>query len=145
MENIHRKNSALVLYAGLALSVLVTLVPLLDLVTADSLTGHVRAAYPDWPPELVAADHDAIVSYLTVAGVLGVAGWLWTIRAAAGGRRVRALATTLFSLGACVALVNLTLSGGAYDRVVPVLYGTLWLLPVVAGAVVVARAWRRAA
>ncbi|MFG1947069.1 hypothetical protein [Nonomuraea sp. NPDC048826] len=131
------------LKAGLGLTVLATAVPLIDLVTLDSLTGHVRAAYPQWSADLVAMDRDAIVIALTVIGALGVAGWLVAIRAvAAGARWARVVTTVLFALGAVIALTTLSLSGGAYENVVPYLYGTLGALPVAAGAVAVARVWR---
>src|SRR5690606_17467234 len=122
------------LYLGLALSVVSALVPLVDVATVDSLGDHVRDAYPTWPEDLVAADRGAIAGSLAVIGVLGAAGWLWTIVGVRKHARwVRAVSTTLFALGACAALLTATLSGGAYTQVVPPLYSTLTALPVLVG------------
>lgn len=132
------------LWLGLALTVLVALVPLTDLVTADSLTTHVRDAYPDWSPATVRGDRDAITIYLVAVGALGALMWLWTIRMVShGGRGARALATFALTAGACGALTGLVLKAGAYDRVVPALYGALGLLPVLAGAAAVVPLWRQ--
>ncbi|WP_020580321.1 hypothetical protein [Actinopolymorpha alba] len=132
------------LYAGFVLSAIVTLVPLVDLVTADSVAGHVRRAYPDWTADLVSADRNAIVGYLTVVGVLGLVGWLWTIWAVTRHKRwAPAAVTVMFVLGVCVALLNLGFSGGAYTNVIPYTYGTLGLLPVIPGLVAVLRVWQR--
>jgi O-antigen/teichoic acid export membrane protein len=132
------------LKAGLALTVLVTLVVLADLATIDTLTAHVRAAYPQWPADLVAADRNAIAGYLIATGVLGAAGWLVILRGVARSRRwARPVATALFAVAALLALTNLGMGGAAYTVVVPYLYGTLSLLPVVAGAVALVRMWRR--
>jgi hypothetical protein len=68
----------------------------------------VREAYPGWP-----ADRNAIVVYLSAVGVLGIAGWLWTIRAVTKGKNwSRAATTGMFVLGTGIALLNLTFSGG---------------------------------
>lgn len=131
------------MYAGLALTAAATLVPLIDLVTVDSLTDHVRAAYPYWPADLVAGDRNAIVIYLSAIGLLGIAGWLWAIWAVAKHKRTARLVTTvMFVLGASIALIDLNFSEAAYDRVIPPLYGTLGLLPSLAGLVAVILVWR---
>jgi hypothetical protein len=129
------------LYAGLALTVAATLVPLVDLVTADTLTDHVRSAYPSWSADLVAKDRNAIVGYLAAVGVLGAACWLWAIRSV-GRRSMRRTVTVLFAVGACTLLFDLSYSGGAYDRIIPALYGVTGLLPALAGAVAVVQVWR---
>ncbi|MGW0435901.1 hypothetical protein ACWDV4_25580 [Micromonospora sp. NPDC003197] len=132
-----------VMYAGLALTAITTLVPLIDLVTADTLTDHVRAAYPNWPAETVALDRNAIVGYLVAVGVLGIAGWLWTIRGVTRHRSwARITATIMFALGAGTALLNLTFTGGAYDNVIPAQYSVPGLLPTLVGLVLVVLLWR---
>lgn len=126
------------MYAGVAVTATATLVPLIDLVTLDSLSTHVRAAYPHWPVSLVNADRNAIVIYLSIVGVLGLGGWAWAIRSAvARGHEARRVITILFVLGASVALFGLTFTGGAYDRVLPTSYGILGLLPSLAGLIAV--------
>ena len=132
-----------VMYAGLALTAIAALVPLVDVATVDSLAGHVREAYPGWSADLVAADRNAIVTYLSAIGVLGIAGWLWTIRAVAKGKkRARAATTGMFVLGTGIALYNLTASGGEYERIIPALYRVIGLLPSLAGLVAVILVWR---
>lgn len=134
------------LWLGLALTVLVALAPLIDLATADTLSAHVRDAYPDWGPATVRGDRDAITVYLVAVGALGAVMWLWTIRVVTRGRRgARALATFALAAGACVALSDLVLAGGRYDTVVPTPYGVLGLLPVAAGVAAVVPLWRRRA
>ncbi|GAB3141768.1 hypothetical protein GCM10027290_15040 [Micromonospora sonneratiae] len=131
------------MYAGLALTAITTLVPLIDLVTVDSLTDHVRTAYPDWPAATVALDRNAIAGYLVIVGVLGIAGWLWTILGVT--RRAnwaRTVSTVMFALGAGTALLNLTFTGGAYDNVIPARYSVPGLLPVLVGLVAVVLLWR---
>ncbi|ADD45818.1 hypothetical protein [Stackebrandtia nassauensis] len=137
------RRRAMVMYAGLAVSVLALAVPLIDLATADSLTAHVRAAYPDWSASLVAADHNAIIVYLSIVNGLGVVGWLSTIRGVTKGAKwARITGTILFGLGALVALYNVSATGGEYANVIPYPYSTLGLLPVVVGAAAVVMVWR---
>lgn len=133
-----------VMYVGLALTVLVTLAPFIDVMTADTISDHVREAYPDWPADNVTADRNAIVGYLGVVGALGVAGWLWTIRLVTRRtRRARLAATIMFTLGAITALTNVSYGSEAYTTFVPGLHGGLGLLPVLAGAFAVVRLWRQ--
>jgi hypothetical protein len=131
------------MYAGLALTVAATGLPLVDMVTVDSLAAHVRDAYPQWPTQLVNGDRNAIVIYLSAVGVLGLAGWLWAIRSVLTRKRnARRVTTVMFTLGTSVALFDLVFTGGQYDRVLPSLYGIVGLLPSLAG-LVAARSVRR--
>ncbi|MFD0559006.1 hypothetical protein FB566_4962 [Stackebrandtia endophytica] len=132
------------MYLGLALSVLATAIPLIDVATVDTLTEHVRDAYPQWPASLVAADHDAIIIYLSIVNGLGILGWLWAARGVGTGARwTKPVGVTLFSLGALMALVHLTVGGDGYQVIVPYAYGLAGLLPVIVGAVALAAIWRR--
>ncbi|MFF9347047.1 hypothetical protein [Streptomyces sp. NPDC014734] len=136
-----RRSTAM--YVGLALTALAALAPLLDIATVDTLSGHVRDAYPDWGPDDVAADRNAIAIYLVGTGVLGTLLWLLTIRGITAGRRwARAVTTTAFAAGMSVALMNLGLGGEKYDVIVPYAYGMTTLLPCVAGLVVLVSVWR---
>ncbi|MFB7918408.1 hypothetical protein, partial [Streptomyces sp. NPDC056061] len=122
------------MYVGLVLTALATLAPLLDIATVDTLSGHVRDAYPGWGPDQVAADRNAIAIYLVGTGVLGTLLWLLTIRGVTAGKRwARAVTTTAFAAGASVALLNLGLGGEAYDVVVPYAYGDTPVGPLTAG------------
>ncbi|MGW1192344.1 hypothetical protein [Streptomyces sp. NPDC002559] len=132
-----------VMYAGLALTAVTALAPLVDAATVDTIAGHVRAAYPDWGPGPVGQDRTAITAYLAVTGGLGVLLWLLAIRAVASGRRwARAAATSAWGAGVTLAMVNLGMGGERYEVIVPVGYGVLTLLPCVAGGVAVVRLWR---
>ncbi|MFJ2770526.1 hypothetical protein [Streptomyces sp. NPDC087300] len=133
-----------VMYAGLALTAVTAIAPLVDAATADTIAGHVRAAYPQWGPGPVGQDRTAITTYLAVTGGLGALLWLLTIRAVATGRRwARAAATAAWGAGVTVALVNLSAGGEQYKVIVPVGYGVLTLLPCVLGGAAVIRLWRR--
>ncbi|MFI0463613.1 hypothetical protein ACH347_05990 [Saccharopolyspora sp. 5N102] len=132
------------MYAGLALTAIATLAPLLDIATADTLSAHVREAYPNWPEELIAMDRNAIVGYLASIGVLGTAAWLWTIQGVRKQTRwSRPVSTTMFALGATTALMNLTLAGGEYAKVIPPLHATLGTLPALAGLATITILWRQ--
>ncbi|MBL1068137.1 hypothetical protein [Streptomyces sp. 7-21] len=132
------------LYTGLALTVLATLAPLIDIATIDTLTSHVRDAYPDWGPDLVAKDRNAIATYLVATSALGIPLWLVTIRALTTGKRwARTAATLAFAAGTFTALLNLSLSGEHYDVIVPYQHGTLTLLPCLAGLAAIVPLWRR--
>ncbi|MCT2586905.1 hypothetical protein [Actinophytocola gossypii] len=133
------------MYVGLGLTILATLVPVLDIATVDTLAGHVRDAYPDWGADDVRKDRDAIAIYLVGTGALGIVLWVLTIRAFTGGRRwARAAMTAACGAGLLVALTNLSLGGDHYDVVVPYGYGVLTLLPCLAGLVAVVSVWRPA-
>jgi hypothetical protein len=137
------RRPAFLFHLGLAVTALVTVAPLVDLFTVDSIAGHVRDAYPAWPAGSVAADRNAIAIYLAAVGVLGMAGWLWAIVLhVRGSRRTRLISTVLFVVGAVIALTDLSVGGESYDRIVPLSYGMAGLLPVLIGAVAVVELWR---
>lgn len=132
------------LYAGLLLTVLATLAPLIDVLTIDVISDHVRAAYPTWPQKSVLADRNAIAIYLAAVGVVGLAGWIYSLWGFARGKRwVRPVSTVLFLLGATIQLTGLSIGGEAYTTIVPPLYGTIGVLPSLAGLVAVVGLWRR--
>lgn len=129
--------------AGLILNVIAAVAPVVDVATIDTISGHVRAAYPGWGDALVAADRNAMVIYLVVTGVLGITSWLCVIWAVIAGKRwARAAAASALAAGVLVATVNLTLGGGQYDVILPAGYGVLTLLPSLAGLVAVVSLWR---
>jgi hypothetical protein len=131
------------LVAGLLLTVLATAAPLVDLATVDSIGDHVRSAYPDWSATEVGKDRTAITAYLVAVGVHGLVGWLTTLAGVNRGKRwTRWVGTTLFAVGATVALINVSVGGEAYKTIVPLLHGTLGLLPALAGLVAVVALWR---
>jgi MFS family permease len=131
-----------VMYAGMALTAALMLAPIVDAATVDSVAGHVRSAYPNWPDRLVAADRNAIVGWLGAVGLLGVAAWFWAILSARPGRRsARWVGTAMFTLGLVISLVDASVGGGPYHQIVPLTYGLLGLLPVAVGLVAVVLLW----
>lgn len=131
-----------IMYVGMALTAVLMVAPLVDMVTVDSIASHVRDAYPNWPDRLVALDRNAIVGWLGGVGLLGLGAWLWAILSARRGRRsARWVGTVMFTLGLVVALVDLSVGGGAYSQVIPLGYGLLGLLPVAVGLVAVVSLW----
>jgi len=134
------------LCAGLATTVLVALLPVLDVATVDSIGDHVRDAYPAWPADSVAADRAAITGYLVAVGLLGALGWAWTLRLLhRRPTRARTVGATLLVLGALTALTTLSYGGEAYDTIVPLPYGLLGLVPIGFGVAAVVRLWQHAA
>lgn len=129
--------------SGLVLTVIATLAPVVDMFTVDTISDHVRESYPDWGSALVDADRNAMVIYLVITGVLGILCWLFVIRAIIAGKRWARLAAAISLVAGTVgALVNLTLPGGEYDVILPIGYGTLTLLPCLAGLAAVFSLWR---
>jgi hypothetical protein len=134
------------LWLGLALTVAIGIVPLIDLATTDSLYTHVQDAYPDWPSNLVRGDRNAITIALEINAVLGVLTWLCTIWAVAAGKRwARRAITIAFLAGTSLALINQSFTGGQYDTVLPSAYGALGLVPSVAGLAALVMVWQRRA
>lgn len=92
------------MYAGLALTLVATIVPYVDRATVNTLADHIRAGIPYTEGRIDTAATTYLV-YLSVIGALGMAGRLWTIRAVQTGRRwARGVATAMFGIGTAVAL-----------------------------------------
>lgn len=131
------------MWTGLGLTVLAAVAPLLDLVTTGTIEAHVRATYPDWPDDWVQADATALVVGLGVIGVLGIVGWLITLRGTVRGRRwAPIVATVLWVLAVVITGYVAAAPTGAYDQLVPTGIGVLTALPCLAGLVAVVQLWR---
>jgi len=128
---------------GLALTIIATLIALMDPQQTDTIGQHVREAYPQWDASTVTTERTAILGWLVGTGVLGIVGWLtslWAVR-----RRKRwALwfVATWFALAVVTAGLTLGTGGAAYDVIVPTPLGLLSALPLVAGALAMFRIWR---
>lgn len=132
------------LQLGVGLQVLCLLLPLLDLWVFGSIERHVEAAYPEWDAGEVAMDRNAIVIGLLVTGVLGLAGWLVSLRAARRDRGVRATVTTLFLLGLTTLATVAGTGSDPYDQYVPLwLGGTILVLLALPGITAVLAVWFR--
>lgn len=131
------------MWVGLLLTAVAAMAPLIDIALTDSVAQHVREAYPGWGRGTVSTERNAIVGWLVITGLMGVAGWLLAIRGASGGsHRTRRLAVTMLLLGAALALLNLTAAGEQYDVIVPTTFGALTATPVAEGVVAVGQLWR---
>jgi hypothetical protein len=132
------------MYAGLALSIVATVVPFVDRGTADTLAEHIRDGYPKYGPARIDTAVTTYLVYLSVVGALGVAGWLVSIRAV---RRaawwVRRVATALFTVGTSVALTNLLIRDTSGATGLSPLLGWVGMLPCLPGLVAVALLWRK--
>jgi hypothetical protein len=132
------------MYAGLALSIVATVVPYVDRATADTLAEHIRDGYPTYGPARIDTAVRTYLVYLSVVGALGVAGWLVSIR---GVRRAawwgRPFATALFTVGTSVALTDLLIKDTSGATGLSPLLGWVGLLPCLPGLLAVALLWRK--
>jgi hypothetical protein len=132
------------LYAGLAITVIATVVPYLDRATSDTLPQHIRAGYPTYAQARVDLAATIYLVYLSVTGVLGAACWLATARAVRAGRPwARGAATALFIVGTAVALADLLIRDTSGDTGLPFLLGWAGMLPSLPGLIAVTLLWRR--
>lgn len=132
-----------IMYIGMALTAALMLAPIIDMATADSISGHVRGVYPHWSAHKIHEDRDAIVAWLALAGVLGLGVWYWAIRAVRRhSRHARLVVTSAFTMGVVAVLINLSVGGNGYRQVVPLSYGLLSLVPAAVGLLAVVRAWK---
>jgi hypothetical protein len=132
------------MYAGLATTVVATIVAYVDRATSHTLTDHIRAGYPTYTQARIDTAASTYVVYLSVVGVLGVAVWLWAIRAVTTGKRwARGAATTLFALGTGIALIDLLVKDTSGDTGLSPLLGWVGVLPCLPGLVAVTLLWSR--
>lgn len=144
--SIDERRLVRIMYIGMALTGVLMLAPIIDMVTADSISSHVRDAYPHWPNHKVHEDRDAIVAWLGLVGLLGLGAWYWALRAVRRhSKHMRLVVSSAFTLGVVAVLINLSVGGDGYRQVVPLLYGLLWLVPAAVGMVAVVRTWRNPA
>jgi hypothetical protein len=141
----HRARSAIgAMYAGLGLTVAVTLAAYVDQATADALASHLRSGYPTYTEARIDSAVTTYLVYLSVVGGLGAVCWLVAIWAVRTGKPwARGTATTMFGLGAGTAVFDLLVRDTSGDTGLPPLLGWSGLIPCLAGAVAVVRLWRR--
>lgn len=126
---------SIALTIGLLTSAVAAVVPLLDLASTGIIQAHVRDSYHDWAPSVVTTEAQVIAAWLAITQGLGILAWLLALaryRRSAGGR---VAGIVFFTLGGLIAVLNLTVGFGDYDRIVPTGLGTLTVLPVLVGAV----------
>jgi hypothetical protein len=132
------------MYAGLALTVVATVVPWVDRATSDTLADHIQASYPAYGPGRIDTAVTTYLVYLSAVGALGIAGWLVSIR---GIRRAtwwaRGAATGLFAVGTAVALTDLLIRDTSGDTGLAPLIGWVGVLPCLPGLLAVTVLWRK--
>jgi hypothetical protein len=85
------------MYACLAMTVVAIILAYVDLAASNTLTDHIRAGYPTYTQTRIDTAATTYLVYLSIIGVLGVVGWLWTTRAIKTGERwARGAATAMF-------------------------------------------------
>jgi len=131
-------------YVGLAMTIVATAVPYVDRATSNTLADHIRAGYPTFTQARIDTAATTYLVYLSVIGVLGVAGWLWTIHAVTSGKRwARGAATALFIVGTSVALLDLLVRDTSGATGLPPLLGWVGILPSLPGLIAVTLLWTR--
>jgi hypothetical protein len=139
MTTQHQPPAIAAMYAGLALTVMATIVPHVDPFTAGVLGDHIRAGYPAHTDARIDTAVTTYLVYLSVVGALGLVGWLGTMSAVKAGKRwVRGGATAMFALGTGIALFDLLVKDTSGDTGLPPLLGWVGMLPCLAGLLAVA-------
>ncbi|MEA5360551.1 hypothetical protein VA596_13470 [Amycolatopsis sp., V23-08] len=135
-----RKPAVTAIYAGLALTVVATIVPF----TTRLLADHVRAGYPAYGPAQVDSAVTTYLVLLSVVGALGVAAWLGTAWAVKAGKRwARAATAALFVLGTGIGLTGLLITDTSGDPGLPPALAWTGLAPCLAALVAVVLLGRR--
>ena len=130
------------MYAGLALTVIAAILPVIDRATTNALTRHIRASYPNYSRARVNTAATVYLIYLAVIGIVGVATWLWNVRAVKRHHRwARAAATALFAIGTSVALTDLLVKDRSGQTALPPLLGWAGILPSLPGLLAVTLLW----
>ncbi|GAB2598373.1 hypothetical protein [Pseudactinotalea suaedae] len=139
----HQRRALPTLWIGLALTLAVGVCVLLDGSTTQVLADHLRATYPAFGEEEVAAGAQTYVAILLTVTGLGAVGWLSTIGAARSGKTwTRWLATAALVFAVAVAAAGLTTVDTSGEVGLAPAMGWLLLLPCLPGLVAVTKLWR---
>jgi hypothetical protein len=131
-------------YAGLALTFVATIVPLVDRATANVLADHIRAGYPAYTPARIDTAATTYLIYLSSLGAVGVLCWLWTIRAVTAARRWACeTATATFVLATAIAFFDLIVRDTSGDTGLPPSLGWVGMAPCLTGLLAVSFLWRK--
>jgi hypothetical protein len=142
--NRHHRSALGAMYAGLALTVVATVVPFVAGSGSGGLAGHIRAGYPGYSPDRIHAAVDTYLICLSVIGLLGVVCWLGTIWAVNARKPwARGVAAATCAAAWAVALTDLLIKDTSGDTGLPPLVGWTGVLPCFAGLLAVALLWRR--
>lgn len=133
--------AVLAMYLGVAATIIATVIPYVD---RETLVDHIRAGYPTYGQARIDKAATTYVVYLSVVGVLGLAGWFWSIRAAKADKGWAAgAAIAMFLVGTSIALTDLLIRDTSGDTGLPALLGWVGLLPSLPGALAITLLWRR--
>jgi hypothetical protein len=135
------RRAVVAMCTGLALTIVATLVPIIDQASSDELARHLHDVYAgynvDVPPT------SAVLAYLVTIGALGIMAWLWMLWAVTKQKRwARPAATAIFVLASGLAVANLTVREYG-QTILPTQVGLVGLLPCLAGLAAVTLLWRR--
>ncbi|TCP42089.1 hypothetical protein EV191_12455 [Tamaricihabitans halophyticus] len=140
-KTVQRRWVAVTLHAGLALTVLATIVPYVDRAV---LVNHIRAGYPSYTQAELDSAVSTYLVLLSIIGALGVIAWLWTVWAVRTDKRwARPAATVMFVLGTSIGLIALLTKDTSGATGLPPTLGWIGLAPCLVGAVAVMLVWKR--
>lgn len=140
----HERRAVGAMYAGLLLTVAVTVLPYIDRATTHLLADHIQAGYPAYSRSRVDSAVTSYLILLSVIGAFGVGAWLWTAWAVRAGKRwARPAATVLCALGVTVRLTALLTKDTSGDTGLPPELGWAGMAPCLAALLAVTLLWRR--
>lgn len=134
-----RRRTALALMrTGLVLTVAAAVLPLF---AREPLEDHVRAGYPAYPDGRIDTAVTTWLVILVAFGVVGVLGWMVSIRAVRGPNG-RLVATLMFVVGGGTSLALALTNDTSGDVGLAPVFGWVLLAPCLAGLAAVALLWR---
>ena len=137
-ERRHGRSVYVAMTAGLALTLLSTVVPYVDQAGGHVLADHVRAGYPAYTQARVDTAVTAYVAILSVIGGLGSIAWIATIWAVKAEKSCApVLATAMLTLGATIGLTGLLTKDTSGDTGLPPELGWMGMAPSLAGLLAV--------
>lgn len=136
-----RRLPLALMYVGLALTVVVAVVPLLG---QQVLEDHVRHGYPDYSADELDSAVNGWLTVLAVLGGLGVIGWAASIWATHRQVRPRLVSSAMLGLGLALSLTAALTKDTSGEVGLAPAYGALLLLPCLVGVGAVALLWREA-
>jgi hypothetical protein len=132
------------LWAGSAVTALITVLALVDPLSTHLLGTHVAAGYPTYTDAEIDRAVAIYVTILVIVGILGTAGWVTTIRLARAGRRSAVwTGAALCTAGALIAVTGLTVTDTSGMVGLAPTFGWLLLAPCAIGvAALVLMRWQ---
>lgn len=143
MTDSRAKSAIYGMYAGLVLTVIVTIMMYIDHSTTHLLANHIQAGYPSYSQARIDEAVKLWMIYLTILGVIGVVSWLISIWYVKKDKKwARWLATGFFAIGTFLALFNLFVKDNNGETGLPFVLGLIGLLPCLAGLWSVIQLWK---